>query len=343
MSTRGDYTIVKGGRYYSCYQHTGMHPQGNPAQLVAEAADIARNGDWGDVIAGWTTKAWVDDAADENLPDSPAVRAAAESHPDGDTAPDQWAYALRPRLSRAETAGEHDEERASDVFGPGPYAGSSPIHGRPSWRAGAAMPVMMKNNVYGAGDRDLGVYVDADNRELVLVRYDGAGGTRPVAAAPLDDPGALRALAEKMADREWADAFWGAPAAETARPWSFSGREGPDGVADGMWRRPAGFPPLEGAPRSYPARRGGPFVPRRLRPRTAAQLDYRSLDAVTGPLEPLAAAGAAGDGGIGAAVGGAAPAGPGGGPGGPRCSHVGVKSRRRCTRPAHTDRRHRYD
>ena len=246
MSTRGDYTIVKDGHYYSCYQHGDMYPDGHPAQLLAEAADIARNGDWGDVIAGWTAKAWVDEIADEALPDSlDRVRAAAESHPDGDTTPSRWAYALRPRLSRAEIAGAVAEGHAVGVFDADAPYGNNPIYGHPSWRAAAAMPVMMKNHVCGEdSDRVLGVYVDADNREVVLVRYRGPGGPCPIAAVPMDDADALGAAASALVGWDIRDA----PAVPTARPWSFRGPVGPDGVEDGMWLRPYGFPPSRASP-----------------------------------------------------------------------------------------------
>lgn len=92
MPTRGQYGIVKDDHFYGAYQHTLMYPAGHPCNLLREAADISRSGDWDAVIQGWVSKEWADRTghlasrfenvvyreADGNRPDAPSWRAAAE-------------------------------------------------------------------------------------------------------------------------------------------------------------------------------------------------------------------------------------------------------------------------
>ena len=283
MSTRGDYTVVKDGHYYSCYQHTDMYPEGHPVGLFAEAADIARNQEWDEVIDGWITKAWVDHIHDERAKRTPAVEAAASSHPDGDTTPARWVWSLRPRLSRAELAEDMDENAAAMVFDADAPHGNLPISGHPSWRAAAAMPVMMKCIVEADSDRAWGVVVDADNRQVVLLDYRRRGGM--AATAPMDDPDALAGIADALADTDTGGRPW-QESAERLPPSELLELIESGGIADGQWRRPDGMRPLPGAPSYYPAERAGPFTPRHLAPRTAEQLEFGSPKAFTPPLIP---------------------------------------------------------
>ena len=188
MSTRGDYSVVVGDKYFSCYQHTDMYPDGWGAMLLVEAADIAQRGEWDEIIAGWTAKAWVDLLFDEHndAVSNDDKETLASSHPDGDMLTEQWVYSLRPRRSEAE---------APILAVPGV------ISGHPSWRDAAAMPVMMKHKLGERGDLQYGVVVDADNEEIVLLRYIRPPVTSAavIGSAPLNDATAIASAGRSRA------------------------------------------------------------------------------------------------------------------------------------------------
>ena len=334
MSTRGDYTVIKDGAYYSCWHGANMFPAGVPVHLFGEAADIARNGDWDEVIDGWVTKAWVDPARDDALPPTAATMGVASSHPDGEASDSAGVAMLRPRLSSSEVIRYYaDGQRLVDD---GEWEYLAP---HPSWRDGAALPAMCKHKVdLNSVWPEWGVFVDADNREVVLVDYSKRV---PVAVASMDDPEALMETARWLV--VMSPGYHELPRVNTARGEWFDSDGRLDGVSDGQWRRPAGFLPLPGAPGHYPAKGYGSFTPKALPPRKVVS---RGVIYHRPPLLPvqedspqmIAAEG------IGPIAPAAAPA-----PqaratlGGPRCNHVGMRSGRRCTRPPHKDRRHRYD
>ena len=254
MSTKGDYSVVSADRAFGCYQHTDMCPDSWPAMLLREAADIAERNEWGEVVAGWTSKAWVDESVDvtENAPPA-AVKAVAASHPDGGVVRNRWAHALRPRQSEAEL-------RASDSPGSAMWADEcyvkqrAPINGHPSWRAAAAMPVMMKHRTGGFANLQYGVVVDVDYSEIVLLRYrPDTPDVVVMGVAPLHDAATITALANFARGLPVGDAYeFGdrpdLPAVPSQRRWVRGGEAGIVGLSDGMWRRPQGLAPLPGAP-----------------------------------------------------------------------------------------------
>ena len=238
MSTRGDYSVVVGDKYFSCYQHTDMYPDRWGAMLLVEAADIAQRGEWDEVIAGWTAKAWVDLLFDEHNDtlSNDDKETLASSHPDGDMLTERWVYSLRPRRSEAE---------APILAVPGV------ISGHPSWRDAAAMPVMMKHKLGERGDLQYGVVVDADNEEIVLLRYIRPPVTSAavIGSAPLNDATAIAALAAaaqdpaiSAAEMNFEDSTLNTR--ETARAWVRHDEQGFDGLTDGQWRRPQQLEPL---------------------------------------------------------------------------------------------------
>ena len=214
MSTRGDVTVVVEDHYYSHYQHTDMYHSGNMHELLAEAVDVTRTGEWNEVIEGWTSKAWLD-FADDDLPKS--LRDTVQ-HPDGEECQRaDWSYAMRPRLGHQQMVDAGYQEIADEVFRTG-SAYSAPIWGQPSWRTAAQMPAMQKSAGTDPGWLEYGVVVDADNQEIVCLSYrDGAHV--PIAVAPLSAPDDIQALADWAAELK-------------ARPVSKLDPPPPDGAFD---------------------------------------------------------------------------------------------------------------
>ena len=206
MATRGDVTVVVDNHFYSHYQHSGMYHDGHMAELLAEAADITRANEWDAVVAGWTSKAWLDNS-DDDLPQS--LRDTV-CHPDGDKyqGPD-WSDAMRPRFSYLQMVASGYAEAANEVFR---FGGRhpAPIWEQPSWRAAAEMPVMLKSDFAHHAWGHYGVVVDADNQEIVCLAYKPRGDTNwpsaqavhvPIAVASLDDPEAVQSLADWARER----------------------------------------------------------------------------------------------------------------------------------------------
>ena len=67
MSTRGQVMLIQDSYYYGFYQHNDMYPGGHPRRLFEEAAEIAANVEWRDILLGFLTKSWVCEWEDRNL------------------------------------------------------------------------------------------------------------------------------------------------------------------------------------------------------------------------------------------------------------------------------------
>lgn len=264
MSTRGFVAVVKDGRYFAHYQHTDMYPSGHPKSLGIEAADITRRGEWDSVIDAWTHKAWVY-FADSDLPHE---LLDAITHPDGlYYQRSDWAYGQRPRLPGVPVYHE-DGTRTIEVDHKWSALARNPrqnpdtgnvIYGRPSWRQGARMGTMLKHIVNPDGWEEYSVVLDADNREIVVLKHyyvnspvseskDFTQELFPLAVSKLDNAPSLEALGERaeVSDEEFDIEFYEARAgvprgAPTSREWSFATF---DGLEDGMTQRPEGFPPF---------------------------------------------------------------------------------------------------
>ena len=196
MSTSGTYGIIKDGHCYTTYQHSDMYTEGHPAELIAEAAEIAHDGNWDEIIDGWTHKAWVDHEDDA----LPYYERSHIQHPDGDVYQrNDWTYGMRPRMGHADmlSAGGWATDIADEVFAPdsGKHRGC-PIVGAPSFRTGASMPIMMKAPVATEYRYGYTVLIDADNRELVGATISDANDFVPFVAVSLDDAEALQEAAD---------------------------------------------------------------------------------------------------------------------------------------------------
>ena len=206
MGTRGDVTVVVGDHFYSHYQYSGMYHDGHMAELLAEAADITRVGDWDTVVSGWTDKAWLDHS-DDDLPES--LRDTVR-HPDGNEYHrSDWSNAMRPRFSHLQMVKAGYAAAANEVFTVGGRH-PVPIWEQPSWRAAAEMPAMLKNDFTEHAWGHYGVVVDVDSREIVCLAYRTRGDTDgslaetvhvPIAVAPLDDAEAIQSLADWAKER----------------------------------------------------------------------------------------------------------------------------------------------
>ena len=248
---RGVVAVVADEHYYACHQETDMRPRGHIADLLAEAAEIARDGDWDAVVDGWATKTWVDHP-DDNLP--ARVRATV-THPDGDMARrSDWSRGMIPRLNAEETLERFGSaDLVNTIFETGTAPTGSfdgyPPFGAPSWRAAAEMPTMLKDTLSACG-RSWAIIADADLGRIVCFDYSAG---RPVCSADMRDAELLASLAE-MACNDPAtfsaqvdDLAW-APPDRHDRLYE------PDAVhlRDGQYARPAGFPPLPHMPSLHP-------------------------------------------------------------------------------------------
>ena len=246
MGTAGLYGVVKDDHYYLCYEHSDMYPDGYPAELVGEAAEIAARGDWQDIIDGWTAKAWLDESLDSDV--SPDAREHVR-HADGDTYQnqDRWVYGMRPRLNRQEMIDDGRdwmERLASRIYGPEESCGDVP-YSKPGWQRGAEMPYMMKSNI--KDHMYTLTVIDADHNEIVCCNVQN-DHFEPIAAASLDDVDELRKMQNQVQNGSSQMRFQ--KGKTTSRDWSCAYDE----IADGQWRRPNGpFPPLPGTPEDYPA------------------------------------------------------------------------------------------
>ena len=147
-----------------------------------------------------------------------------------------------------------------------------------------------------------GPYGD-DGRERVHRHDDERLGFHPSVGGPVRPP--LRPLATYEARVEMLldslpslDAVQGAACAATGREW----RDAHSGLQDGMWRRPEGFPLLEGTPKRFLAREDGGLS------------SPRARDVASSPPRD----------------------------GSGRCGHTGVRSGTQCVRSPHADKHHRY-
>lgn len=241
MSTRGFYGVVSDDHYYAIYQHSDMYPDGHPNFLAEEAAEIAKAGDWPSVIDGWLSTAWLE-YADSYLPQK--LRDTV-THPDGGTyLRDDWAYAMRPRFGPGHPDSMGLAESPVYPFGP--------PHGRPSWKAAALQPAILKMHLPPSDGR-FGVVVDVDNQEFVMLalwreRHQRSVSSVVIAVADLHDPDDLNGLIDHAAKvvAAWhgrgRDFYSCGPQGVTAaRDWSIKGLSA---LTDGQVRRPAGFPPF---------------------------------------------------------------------------------------------------
>ena len=251
MSDEGVYAVVSNSHYYAVYQYSDMEPGYGISQLLAnEAADIAEADEWDEVTAGWVSTAWV--AEEDNA--CPEELRATVHHPDGGTylRTADWTYGMRPRHGP-------DSPHASGLAESDPPGrANGPPAAHPSWRAAAAMPVMLKHYIAPGGG--YGYVVDADYGEFVILECRTDGEAVPLASAPLTDPAAIRGtparaavgIAAFLASHPEDLRAVGAPAA-TRRDWAGGAV---DTLADGQWNRPEGFPPLAGDPRPQQRPRG---------------------------------------------------------------------------------------
>ena len=240
---RGVVAVVADGHYYASHQETDMRPGGHIGNLLAEAADIARAGEWDDIVDGWVSKTWVDHT-DDNLP---RWLRNTVTHPDGDVARrSDWSRGMIPRLSAAETLTRFGSPGlVNTIFDTGTAPSGThddlPPFGAPSWRRAAEMPTMLKDTLRCCG-RSWAIVVDVDLQRVVCFDYRTG---RPVCSADMFDADGLNDLAElacndpetftsRCDDMEWAPDHRHVDLYE------------PDGIElrDGQCARPAGFPPL---------------------------------------------------------------------------------------------------
>ena len=197
MTTHGTYGIFKDDHYYMVYNHHDMFLYGHPSFLMAEASEIARNGDWDAIVDGWSQKKWVD-AADDDI--EPQHRPHMH-HPDGLVCTGRnWTETMVPRES-VDVLSHHQKFALADAkprkrkgYDPAKEI-VSPVSGRPSWRAAAAMPVMRKHKINPDGD-SYSVIVDADSNQVVLFKVSSSGHHVPVAVADMDDADGLQEIAD---------------------------------------------------------------------------------------------------------------------------------------------------
>ena len=260
MGTEGTVSVVADGHYYAHRQAYDMVPKGHLSALMDEAATISESAEWPAVAAGWINKAWLD-AEDEHMHEH--LRHSVK-HPDGDTARNRWVDAMRPRLSYHEMrnapeplAGLHDW--ADRVFetphGPAENRPGASIVGSPSWRAAADMAVMAKAPIELA-DARYAIIADVDVGRLICYGRTEGG---VVVSVDLSDSAALRLAAQTARAHE--NTFPEPPGelewrrevrALHSDKWSDPPKDADHDLKDGMWARPAGFPPLAGTPATYP-------------------------------------------------------------------------------------------
>lgn len=297
MGIRGDYTIIPGrgeagdGHYFSAYSHMDMYPEGNLARLLDEAADITERNGWEFVAERWAEKEWLDER-EVTRPEANGRVAALVDEADAGVdfkAGDYWPGCLRPYN----------------------------VLDAPSWEGVAEMPVAQKHTAFDS-DTHFSVVADLANVEMVV--FDNEKGTEPVPVAviPLETD-ALRAAAMRFrrmdGPKDWLRMR---PAEHPKRSWEFTHRSRKVNdrythrwvevnVPDGQWKRPEGFPKMEGDPSIGAAG-------------TAAAVQPASLPPIT--IEPASASSAAWP--------------------SARCTHVGPVSKKQCIRPPHKGRDHRY-
>ena len=271
MGTRGIVGVVSDNRLYGFYQHWDMYPSGWPKDLSEEAYDIALADEWDAIRDGWVNKAWVDHEDDGREP----ALLATVAHPDGlFYQGSDWSYGMRPRyrggdgvgiedVGLAETPRGQDENGTFTGIASEGWTSGTSIHSRPTWRQAAEMGTMAKHLFSRGGWEEYAVVVDFDNREMVVLSIysdysENSKDLGVLAVASIDRPDQLQYLWQRAeeVDKAHGDTYGdnevyrkGPQGPETARTWNMTTVT--EHLADGMWRRPEGFPPLENTPDEY--------------------------------------------------------------------------------------------